>query len=190
MKMFSGITDGSSLAKSRGFSLLELLVAMAVVVIIVSLALPSLTSTIQNNRVSGATNEFISAFQFARSEALKRGSPVTVCAADTSDGEDEPECADDWAAGWMVFTDTAAVGSGTPVVGELLRVWQPRMGDMDIDEGSSGSFVRYLPAGRVDGTPVPPLVFALRIDNCTRDQARDVTIERAGSVRVERVNCT
>ena len=173
----------------KGFTLLEILVAITVLALLLGIAVPNLRTTIQNNRITATANEFTSAFQFARSEALKRGVPVSVCAADTADGEDDPECGDDWSEGWMVFVDTAGVGVDPPVVGELLRVWQPRLQGMNIEEDSDTEFVRYLPAGRLDDVSTPPIEFSLLADDCSRDQGRDITIERSGSVRVQRVNC-
>lgn len=173
----------------RGFTLLEILVAIAILALLIGLAVPNLRSTIQNNRVTATTNEFTSSFQFARSEALKRGVPVSVCAADTADGELDPECGDDWSAGWIAFVDTALVGATEPVVGELLRAWRPRLRGMTITEGGDVEFARYLPAGRLDDVANPPLQFALLAEGCTGEQRRNVTIERSGSVRVQRVQC-
>ena len=53
----------------------------------------------------------VTAFNLARMEAIRRGTPVSVCAS-----ADQASCsgANDWASGWIVFTD--ANGSGNPTV--------------------------------------------------------------------------
>ena len=64
----------------RGFTLLELMITVAVLAILLSLGVPSFAETIRNNRVAAQTNELVTALSLARSEASKRGMPVSVCA--------------------------------------------------------------------------------------------------------------
>ena len=65
-----------------GFTLIELMVAIAVAAILITLATPSFRLLIQNNRISGAANDFVSVFNLARAEAIKRGAVVFVCRTD------------------------------------------------------------------------------------------------------------
>lgn len=67
---------------NRGFTLIELMVTLAVMAIIAGMAFPSLRDFIINSRVTTQTNEFIAALGYARSEAIKRGLDVMVCADD------------------------------------------------------------------------------------------------------------
>ena len=109
---------------ARGLTLVELAVTLAVVAILISVALPSFTSLIQNNRVLGEVNSFVSDLQYARSEAIKEGIPVSVCAS--SNGS---TClgANTWSSGWIVFPDAA--GSGSIAAGvSPLRVRQAMTG--------------------------------------------------------------
>ena len=71
----------------QGFNLLELMTAVAVLGILLGLGVPSFTQMIRNNRVVANTNELVVALSAARSEAVKRGLPTSVCArnAATSD---------------------------------------------------------------------------------------------------------
>src|SRR5690348_5253075 len=55
---------------TRGFTLLELMTTLLVLSILHGLAIPSFRATIENNRVTAATNDFVSSLNFARSEAL------------------------------------------------------------------------------------------------------------------------
>lgn len=67
---------------NRGFTLIELMVTLAVMAIIAGMAFPSLRDFIINSRVTTQTNEFIAALGHTRSEAIKRGLDVMVCARD------------------------------------------------------------------------------------------------------------
>lgn len=66
----------------RGFTLLELMVVVALVAILASLAAPSFTGMIANQRVSTAAQELQVLLQFARAEAVYRRAPTSVVASD------------------------------------------------------------------------------------------------------------
>lgn len=62
-----------------GFTLVELMVAVAVIGILAAIGVPSMTALINANRVSSAAGELTAAMQIARSEAVRRNDRVSVC---------------------------------------------------------------------------------------------------------------
>ena len=64
---------------ASGFTLVELMVTLAVAAILMALAVPSFTSVINGNRLTSTANELVSSLQLARSEALRRNTQVRVC---------------------------------------------------------------------------------------------------------------
>lgn len=70
--------------RQQGVTVIELLIALVVLAVIISIAAPEFTQTINNNRVTTATNEFTTSLAMARSEALKRNSPTLVIPKDDS----------------------------------------------------------------------------------------------------------
>ena len=187
-----GVTYDTKTSRLRGFTLLELLIGIAVLAILLAVAAPSFRATIQNNRLTTQANNFMTALQLARSEALKRSEPVSVCASDTSAGT--PSCGSDWTQGWIAFVDDEAPGTSSASYssGNLIRQWAAPDGGTTIAD-SGHVFVRYLPGGQIDpvnfssGTSVATI--ELRIPDCTRDSARDIEISRTGRASVERVSC-
>ncbi len=83
---------------ARGFTLLELCVTLAVLVILSSLAAGSMSSTLSNNRTYAVQNEFVAYVAFARSEAVRRGVPVVLGAA-------APVTGNAFGGGWDVWVD-------------------------------------------------------------------------------------
>lgn len=90
---------------SRGFTLVELMVTIAVAIILVSLATPSFVRMLAADRMANQTNEFVAGLNAAKSEAIRRGSSVTVRARDNANPND-------FHRGWSTFTD--ADGDGLP----------------------------------------------------------------------------
>src|SRR5262245_55462328 len=95
-----------------GFTLLELMAAVAVFAVLLGVGVPAFTDVIRNNQISTASSDLVSALALARSEAMKRGVRVSICAAATQDTCATGEAAKNWSTGWIVFTDDFG-GAGT-----------------------------------------------------------------------------
>ena len=108
-------------SRSRGFTLLELLLVLAVMAVLAALATPSFRGLWVKRAVQAAADALVTDLRYARSEALKRVVPVSVCQS-SSGTACTPGGA--WADGWIVFVDRNAKGVVDPG-DEVLRV-QPR----------------------------------------------------------------
>lgn len=110
--------------KYPGFTLIELMIAIALIGIVLGIAVPSITIYIKNSRIKLATNELVSALYVARSAAIKDSAFGCVCpSADVN--ITLPVCKtdnDDWESGWIAFADA----EGTCIfetTDTLLKVW-------------------------------------------------------------------
>lgn len=89
---------------SSGFSLIELMVVILIVAILASVAIPSFTEFLLNNKLRTYANNFVASAHLARGEAIKRNEPVRLCAS-----ADGTSCAGNWKDGWIVLSAGDAV---------------------------------------------------------------------------------
>lgn len=101
-------------ADQGGFTLIELMVAIAVLVVLVTLAGPSFTNFLLDNRRAATVNEFIAAVNYARATAITQRAAVTICrsatATQTSGTCDTGGSGTGWENGWIIFVDANANG--------------------------------------------------------------------------------
>jgi prepilin-type N-terminal cleavage/methylation domain-containing protein len=91
--------------RNRGFTMMELMITLAVAGIILGLAVPNLQEFRRNNRMSNTANDMLAAIVKARGEAMRRQRTVVVCPSSNPNAA-EPTCGV-WAAavGWIIFVD-------------------------------------------------------------------------------------
>ncbi len=168
-------------ARSSGFTLVELVITVALAAIILSAAVPSFRDLVQNNRITAQVNEFVTALNVARSEAVKRGATLRVTALDGSDASNE------FGMGWRVWFD--ADGDNTFDAGEELRESAALTGGATLDSVSVPAVteLQYLASGLLNIGAAT--TFELRIPECRGNQARDVTILPTGRATITSIAC-
>jgi type IV fimbrial biogenesis protein FimT len=117
--------------RNAGFTLIELMVTVAVVAILAAIAFPSFQGVLRSNRVASASNDLLTSFTLARSEAIRNTRGAGVCAS--SNGT---SCGNDWGTGWLVWADSN--GNGSMDAGENVVRYSQARGQMDL-VGSTGS---------------------------------------------------
>lgn len=107
-----------------GFTLLELMVVVAIAGILMAVAIPAMGNFIRNGRNTAAANDVMAAMHFTRSEAIKRRQPVTLCTSANSvlannQANTNATCAaSEFLTGWIVFEDLNQ--SGQRDAGEII----------------------------------------------------------------------
>ncbi len=162
--------------KKLGFTLVELLVTVAVLSILLTLAAPYFQDLVRSNRVRAITDEMSTVLNTARAEALKRNIRVTICTS-----ADSAECSNDanWEDGWVMFADADADGL-LDAAEVTLHVGGAVATNYTVRGG--GNFANRI-SFRPDGSTT--LAGTLRICSDTEDatRGRGITLNRSGRTR-------
>ena len=146
---------------TAGFTLVEMLVVIAIIAIMLALAVPSYKSVTVQDRMASEIGDFTTDVELARSAAVKQGVPVTICAS-TNPTAAAPACGGTWSTGWIVFTDVVSPANQTYAAASgdtLLRIHAALQGG-DTLAGSSGAIGAYsgtlnvLEFNRMGGTQI------------------------------------
>ncbi len=170
----------------RGFTLIELMVTLAISVILLGLAAPSFTSMIQSNTVTSTVNTFLADMRFARSEAIRRGGRVVLCRS-TDPEASSPSCATSssgWESGWIVFHDLDGDhkhDSSDP----LLRVQAPiaSLGSIMVASGTMNYF-NFVATGRLSSLSGGATTLTFGSSPISNENQRVVCVDIAGRARV------
>ena len=105
-----------------GFTLTELIVVMMIVAILTGIGVPSMKYVTTSNRVSSEVNALLGDMQYARSEAIREGQTVTVCAASANGASCLGAGNTTWQGGWIVFSDANGDQAVQAATEPVLRV--------------------------------------------------------------------
>lgn len=191
MKAVRSVVAGcrAAVMRSRGFTLLELMVTVGVAGVLLTVGVPSFVDVVRNNRAATNANELLTAFSIARSESIRRGANVSVCRS--SDGE---TCSGSWANGWIVVRDTQTTDTLPPTVGEVLRVWPAMPGDATVTTFANAvatdiGWIRFAPRGVIRSAGASPIRYDIALAGCSGQQMRRLELNTVGRASVVREAC-
>jgi len=139
------------LKKQTAFSLIELMVALVIVAILAAIAAPSFTTMISNNRMLSQAQDMTNGFKLARSEAIKRGTAVSICPSSTGNSCEDSSSLDN---GWIIFVDNSNPGvvdnsnMVTTTGGEIIRYRnQVASGSISVSFSDGVKYLRFSSQG-------------------------------------------
>ncbi|MEH6616960.1 MAG: GspH/FimT family pseudopilin [Porticoccus sp.] len=178
--------------KNEGFTLIELMITVALVAILLALSAPYFRETITSNKIGAEANNLMASFNLARSTAARLNQPVALCKS--ADGVD---CTtdDNWEQGWITFNDLnmdGAVDSGG--VELVIQEYSPLPTGYTLRSTAQFSdLVTFLPQGNArggSGTLDETSSFRICATDASEeeddDKARQVFINVTGRIRSQK----
>jgi type IV fimbrial biogenesis protein FimT len=171
--------------EQQGLTLVELIVTLAISAILLAIAIPGYANFMNYNRLVAATNDLASSLQLARSEAVRRGTRVTVCKSSSSMSAD-PACDSGatWQQGWLVYVDGGAKGV-LDIEDQILKV-HGSVAEASITASNFSTYASYLPSGASQG---PSGLGNGSLYICLAGSKRSVIINTIGRMRIAKGTC-
>lgn len=186
-------------AKLRGFTLVELMVVVAVAVLITALALPSFTDFIQRFQIDRYAANLRGTINNARQQALRTGLETVVCKRIPLQNACSTVAGDGYQNGWIVFHDQTAAFTATAASTDRNRIFDPTETLIQATDGTTANFrTQSFPVASTNNPPIAISSQGLSLANgnvcimvCAangcgaRPNNRYVIVSQSGHVRVE-----
>lgn len=175
---------GVLMSRMSGFTLIELMVTLALVAILLRIGVPSFVSFQRNSELTSAANGLLASINTARTEAMKRNLRAAVVPTDGSS----------WAGGWTVYVDVDGT-DGFNASNDLVIATQSALASYFSVSGNntaSGSspYIMFNGSGYPVTNSAAPTSLSVAIsrndlaDDALREQTRRVILSKTGRVRV------
>lgn len=152
---------------ARGFTLIELMVTVAVLAVVMSLAVPSFKALLETQRMRAAAFDLMADLTLARNEAVKRGALATPVTLSPTSGDSTH-----WESGWSVTVGTevvsrkSAVGAGVTFTGP--------------------TSITFDPSGRVSNSTS---VVRFALANSSANRSRCISLDPSGRPKSSTTSC-
>ncbi len=158
---------------NAGFTLVELMITLAVVAILATAAVPSFMSMIASNRVTSASNDLVTALNMGKSEAVRSGRHTLLCKNDSC------STTGSWGDGWVLFSDEN--NNNTRDAAEPIIRTQAALDPSFAFTYEDGDHIRFRPNGSINKNGR----FCFR-NSYQNSDSRKVIITQSGRIRTEK----
>ena len=166
--------------KSNGFTIIELMITLAIAAVVLGVAVPAMGMFIKNSALKNQVYDMLGSINTARSEAIKNGSRVVMCRS-ANPLAATPSCGgttDNWSTGWLLFISQDAntvYNDGTDI---LVKVGMPSPSQINVlSNGHGNNYLVFNPDGTLDEAGAAQ--YALCDDRGT-DYGRLITVGLVG----------
>lgn len=109
---------------SRGLTLIELMITLAILAAVLALGAPPMQGLVHGTRLRAETQRLVTAINLARSEAISRNMPVSLCPSPMAAGGDA-SCAGEYAGGWIIFANPDRDRQVDDGKGQVIQAFEP-----------------------------------------------------------------
>ena len=170
--------------RQKGFTLLELMVTLAIASILLSVGVPGFRSVIMDSRMVRDSNQFVASINLARSSAVRFQRSATVCTSANFNAV-LPSCSgsSDWSQGWVVWVDKDR--DGAIDANEILSVQEP-IDSRTTFSATNAALFSYDARG-FGSSPADELMLC---DNRSGETGRRIRVNAAGRTHVKQQGCS
>ncbi|MBL8268257.1 GspH/FimT family pseudopilin [Steroidobacter sp.] len=171
--------------RAAGFTIIELMITVAVASILLAIGVPAFNDIIRNSRIATQTNTLVGALNYARGESAVRGMPISICAANN----DRTGCqsgATSWVNGWVIFTDRSGTAGVVDAPGD--EVLQTGLGPVAFTITTTANFVRF-GVGTTPSTARVLTVTPIDTNACATTGRRLVDVSLTGRITTSKGTC-
>lgn len=196
--VITSMRTGFPTFKLQGFTLIELMVAVAIGAILLALAAPNFSDLFERVSVGSKVDDLVQDIKFTRTAAIGKGSQTRICASDDQATCCTTACDDVWSSGWIAFNDCdgnsqpttgSSVCFGSTQAEEILKVrsYQNNSAGSIVADGDGITFLKSGAVNTILTTQVP-----ITISVCDDAEFTDVVVNMVGHVNFddELTSCT
>jgi type IV fimbrial biogenesis protein FimT len=147
--------------RARGFSLMEVMIVVVIVAVIAAIAMPNFLTMVQNTRISTTADSVRDAVMVARTEAIRRGTSVTLSGTGTPP----------WSTGWELKDGNTPLREGQFASGVTVDL---------VNAPTGANNIEFRPNGTLNNTPTSEMY--VRVQGAAGSTARAVRLNRGVSV--------
>lgn len=154
--------------QNAGFTLVELILTLTILAIVTGLAIPAFTAVVTRNKVTGETNRFVTAINYARSEAVKRNSPVAMRSVTEFN----------WHDGWTLYEGDLTGSMAAPGDDQIIRIFGESESGITLEGNTqAGTWLSFHSNGMLNEASSAVMLVCHLNDPTT---GRVITIDRGG----------
>ncbi|GLS92596.1 hypothetical protein GCM10007916_36680 [Psychromonas marina] len=157
--------------KKSGFTMIEMLITLSILAILLAIAAPNFKNLMSSSNMVSNANGMIGAFNYARAEAIKRGSNVNI-----------GQMGGDWTSGIVVWVD--GDGDGNRAAGEEVRLWPGFDSSSTVNSANANASFSFSATGEVNNDDQLTIC-----DDRTGEEGMRISILFSGAIIAEKVNC-
>ena len=134
---------------SAGFTIIEMIITVALLSVMLAVAVPGFTNFFQNNNLATTSNRFVSSIALTRNEAISRNATVIMCNTNATN----TQCANNgqWESGWAVWVDLDSGGLSDIDAGEIIQIEEAMPTGYTLRATTYANVITFAPTGEASG---------------------------------------